>query len=280
MANFVNNVPTTIEAINSPDLELPEQFGVFMDAFNHPDSAYRPTTVIGEELEQYARELRLGLADRRRDRPAGRSRGRDAADPGRPRSGGVVRSEDDDRRHHGSGGDRAGGATSVPRSAAPDQEALPAGAAVPVAVDRRVPRLHALPDGLEPVLLVHELRPALDASRGSGSRTTGSCSRRIRCSGPRSRTRHGSSWSACRLRILAAIVTASLLVRPRSGVKGYRTHVLPADARPGGRGGARFPLPVQPGDRAGEPDPRRRSASRTRRSGSTTRNGRSRRWCC
>jgi multiple sugar transport system substrate-binding protein len=53
MANYVNNVPTTVEAINSPDLELPEQFGTFMDAFNHPDSAYRPTTVIGEELEQY-----------------------------------------------------------------------------------------------------------------------------------------------------------------------------------------------------------------------------------
>ena len=53
MANYVNNVPTTVEAINSPDLELPSQFGTFMDAFNHPDSAYRPTTVIGEELEQY-----------------------------------------------------------------------------------------------------------------------------------------------------------------------------------------------------------------------------------
>jgi multiple sugar transport system substrate-binding protein len=53
MANLVNNVPTTHEAISSPDLELPEQFGVFMEAFSHPASAYRPTTVIGEELEQY-----------------------------------------------------------------------------------------------------------------------------------------------------------------------------------------------------------------------------------
>ena len=45
-------MPTTNEAIASPDLALPEQFGVFMDAFAHPESAYRPTTVLGEELEQ------------------------------------------------------------------------------------------------------------------------------------------------------------------------------------------------------------------------------------
>ncbi len=75
MANNVNNVPTTVEAINSPDLELTPQFGTFMDAFNHPDSAYRPTTVIGEELEQYlgnfaadwqtgdATDLQKGLED-------------------------------------------------------------------------------------------------------------------------------------------------------------------------------------------------------------------------
>jgi hypothetical protein len=32
---------------------VPEQFDIFMDIFAHPDSGYRPTTVIGEELEQY-----------------------------------------------------------------------------------------------------------------------------------------------------------------------------------------------------------------------------------
>jgi multiple sugar transport system substrate-binding protein len=52
MANTVNNVPTTNEAIASTDLDLPEQFGTFMDAFAHPESAYRPTTILGEELEQ------------------------------------------------------------------------------------------------------------------------------------------------------------------------------------------------------------------------------------
>lgn len=53
MANLINNVPTTIEAATSPDLNVPEQFDIFMDIFSHPDSGYRPTTVIGEELEQY-----------------------------------------------------------------------------------------------------------------------------------------------------------------------------------------------------------------------------------
>jgi multiple sugar transport system substrate-binding protein len=53
MANTVNNVPTTVEAASSPNLELPEQFMVFMDIYNHPASAYRPTTVLGDELEQY-----------------------------------------------------------------------------------------------------------------------------------------------------------------------------------------------------------------------------------
>ena len=67
MANTINNVPTTVESASSPDLELPEQFMVFMDIFNHPDSAYRPTTVIGEELEQYlatfAQKWQAGNAD-------------------------------------------------------------------------------------------------------------------------------------------------------------------------------------------------------------------------
>ena len=53
MANLINNVPTTIESASSPDLDVPEQFNVFMDIFAHPQSAYRPTTVIGEELEAY-----------------------------------------------------------------------------------------------------------------------------------------------------------------------------------------------------------------------------------
>jgi multiple sugar transport system substrate-binding protein len=53
MANLVNNVPTTVESASSPALDLPDQFMVFMDIFAHPGSKYRPTTVLGDELETY-----------------------------------------------------------------------------------------------------------------------------------------------------------------------------------------------------------------------------------
>jgi multiple sugar transport system substrate-binding protein len=53
IANFANNVPTTFEALKSPDLNLPPQFQTFMDVFNNPHSEYRPTTPIGEGLATY-----------------------------------------------------------------------------------------------------------------------------------------------------------------------------------------------------------------------------------
>jgi multiple sugar transport system substrate-binding protein len=53
MANFVNNVPTTNDALQSPDLDLPPQFATFMDAFQNPGSEYRPTTPIGDGLATY-----------------------------------------------------------------------------------------------------------------------------------------------------------------------------------------------------------------------------------
>jgi multiple sugar transport system substrate-binding protein len=53
MTNQINNVPTTFAAIESPDLDVPEQFRVFMDIFSHEGSAYVPTTVIGNELQDY-----------------------------------------------------------------------------------------------------------------------------------------------------------------------------------------------------------------------------------
>ncbi|HEV8563928.1 MAG TPA: extracellular solute-binding protein [Actinomycetota bacterium] len=50
MANNAYNVPTTNEALASPDLEFVPQFQTFMDAFAHPASEYRPTTPIGDAL--------------------------------------------------------------------------------------------------------------------------------------------------------------------------------------------------------------------------------------
>lgn len=53
MANLINNVPTTFDAIASPDLAVPDQFRIFMDIFQNPNSHYVPTTVIGGEIGDY-----------------------------------------------------------------------------------------------------------------------------------------------------------------------------------------------------------------------------------
>jgi multiple sugar transport system substrate-binding protein len=53
MANNVNNVPTTLDAINSPDLKLPPQFNTFMEVFQNPNSGWAPTTPIGTDIETY-----------------------------------------------------------------------------------------------------------------------------------------------------------------------------------------------------------------------------------
>jgi multiple sugar transport system substrate-binding protein len=47
MANFVRNVPTTTASINSPDLDVPEQFQTFLDAFQNQLSHYKQSSVIG-----------------------------------------------------------------------------------------------------------------------------------------------------------------------------------------------------------------------------------------
>jgi multiple sugar transport system substrate-binding protein len=53
MANNAYNVPTTVDALQSPDLDFVPQFQTFMDAFNDPHSEYRPTTPIGDGLATY-----------------------------------------------------------------------------------------------------------------------------------------------------------------------------------------------------------------------------------
>jgi multiple sugar transport system substrate-binding protein len=47
MANTVNNVPTTFDSLQSPDLTASDQFKVFLQIFENPDSIYKPPTVIG-----------------------------------------------------------------------------------------------------------------------------------------------------------------------------------------------------------------------------------------
>jgi multiple sugar transport system substrate-binding protein len=47
MANKVGNVPTTYDALASPDLQLPPQFQTFLDIFKNPGSYYKGNTPIG-----------------------------------------------------------------------------------------------------------------------------------------------------------------------------------------------------------------------------------------
>ncbi len=53
MANNAYNVPTTYDSLKSPDLNFVPQFQTFLDAFNNPNSEYRPTTPIGDGLGTY-----------------------------------------------------------------------------------------------------------------------------------------------------------------------------------------------------------------------------------
>ena len=46
-ANGLGNVPTTFEALESPDLALPAQFDTFLDVFADPGSHYKQTSVLG-----------------------------------------------------------------------------------------------------------------------------------------------------------------------------------------------------------------------------------------
>jgi multiple sugar transport system substrate-binding protein len=53
MANNAYNVPTTTDSLDSPDLNFVPQFQTFLDGFNNPNSAYRPTTPLGDGLATY-----------------------------------------------------------------------------------------------------------------------------------------------------------------------------------------------------------------------------------
>ncbi|MEO8292628.1 MAG: extracellular solute-binding protein [Actinomycetota bacterium] len=48
MANNVRNVPTTFDALSSPDLDVTPQFQTFLDIFANPASHYKETTAIGD----------------------------------------------------------------------------------------------------------------------------------------------------------------------------------------------------------------------------------------
>ena len=51
LANGIKNVPTTTDALASPDLEVDDNFRTFLDIFAHPGSATSPSTKAGAEYQ-------------------------------------------------------------------------------------------------------------------------------------------------------------------------------------------------------------------------------------
>jgi multiple sugar transport system substrate-binding protein len=49
LGNVVKNIPTTLAALKSPDLNTPPQFQAFLDMYANPASTYKGTTLIGSE---------------------------------------------------------------------------------------------------------------------------------------------------------------------------------------------------------------------------------------
>jgi multiple sugar transport system substrate-binding protein len=63
-ANAIGNVPTTLPALESPDLSLPEQFQTFLDIFGNPGSHYKEMSIIGSAdqniLSEFAENWQAG----------------------------------------------------------------------------------------------------------------------------------------------------------------------------------------------------------------------------
>jgi multiple sugar transport system substrate-binding protein len=66
-SNSIGNVPSTHEALESPDLDQPPQFQTFLDIFANPDSHYKETSVVGatdqELVTAFAERWQAGEVD-------------------------------------------------------------------------------------------------------------------------------------------------------------------------------------------------------------------------
>jgi multiple sugar transport system substrate-binding protein len=54
MANDIRNVPTTTEALKSPDIKPDENFNVFLDIFGNPNTRTTPVTIVGSANQDLA----------------------------------------------------------------------------------------------------------------------------------------------------------------------------------------------------------------------------------
>ncbi len=66
-SNSIGNVPSTHEALESPDLDQPPQFQTFLEIFANPDSHYKDTSVVGatdqELVTAFAERWQAGEVD-------------------------------------------------------------------------------------------------------------------------------------------------------------------------------------------------------------------------
>lgn len=57
LANAIKNVPTTSDALASPDLQVNEKFKVFLDIFEHPETSTTPPNASGPKYVEMAQEF-------------------------------------------------------------------------------------------------------------------------------------------------------------------------------------------------------------------------------
>jgi multiple sugar transport system substrate-binding protein len=57
LSNSIKNVPTTKDALASPDLEADEKFQTFLDIFAHPDTSTTPPNASGPKYVEMAQEF-------------------------------------------------------------------------------------------------------------------------------------------------------------------------------------------------------------------------------
>jgi len=67
MANDIRNVPTTSDALQSPDIKPDENFNVFLDIFGNPNTRTTPVTVVGSAnqdlVDAFAAKYQAGKVD-------------------------------------------------------------------------------------------------------------------------------------------------------------------------------------------------------------------------
>ncbi|MBB4912611.1 ABC transporter substrate-binding protein [Actinophytocola algeriensis] len=56
LSNAIKNVPTTSDALASPDLQVDEKFKVFLDIFEHPETSTTPPNASGPKYVEMAQE--------------------------------------------------------------------------------------------------------------------------------------------------------------------------------------------------------------------------------